>query len=247
MGKSIMQIINGIDHKFCKKCNKFYEFVDRYWMFESGKSPRCRECKKDLKRRLYHRDLKTHKERNKRWRDANKEYIKEKSKIYGIINKDKISAKNKERHEKKPELRKLAYKKDREKNLEKRKAGASKYFKARLATDPLFRLTQNLRRRILMGLKEKGNTKHANTLKLIGADSWSAVIKHIESQFQDGMSWDNHGFYGWHVDHKKPISSFDLSIPEQQLLAFNYTNLQPLWAKDNLSKGAKLDWKKNEV
>lgn len=53
------------------------------------------------------------------------------------------------------------------------------------------------------------------------------------------MSWDNYGMYGWHIDHIKPCSSFDLSNPAEQKICFHYTNLQPLWAKENLSKGKK--------
>ena len=52
------------------------------------------------------------------------------------------------------------------------------------------------------------------------------------------MTWDNHG--EWHIDHIKPCASFDLTDADQQRECFNYTNLQPLWAKDNLSKGAKI-------
>ena len=62
-----------------------------------------------------------------------------------------------------------------------------------------------------------------------------------ESLFQSGMTWENHGKYGWHIDHIRPCSSFDLTDPEQQKLCCHYTNLQPLWAKDNLSKGYKWD------
>ena len=77
-------------------------------------------------------------------------------------------------------------------------------------------------------------TKSATTLELIGS-SVPFVRKWIESQFVDGMSWDNHG--EWHIDHIRPCASFDLSDPEQQKECFNYKNLQPLWAEDNLRKG----------
>lgn len=59
---------------------------------------------------------------------------------------------------------------------------------------------------------------------------------HLESLFQPGMTWANHSFEGWHIDHKHPLASFNLADPEQLKQAFHYTNLQPLWAKENLSK-----------
>jgi len=61
--------------------------------------------------------------------------------------------------------------------------------------------------------------------------------QHIESQFSEGMSWDNHG--EWHIDHIKPISSFDLTQEAEQKKAFHYLNVQPLWAIDNMRKGSK--------
>jgi hypothetical protein len=60
---------------------------------------------------------------------------------------------------------------------------------------------------------------------------------YLESKFQPGMSWDNWGRTGWHIDHIKPLALFNLSDRKQFLEACHYTNLQPLWAKDNLSKG----------
>lgn len=59
---------------------------------------------------------------------------------------------------------------------------------------------------------------------------------HIERQFQPGMTWENWAFDGWHVDHIKPLAKFDLTDPEQQRQAFHFSNLQPLWAPDNLRK-----------
>ena len=62
---------------------------------------------------------------------------------------------------------------------------------------------------------------------------------HLECQFTKGMSWDNYGYNGWHIDHIRPCASFDLTDSEQQKQCFHYTNLQPLWAEDNLKKGDK--------
>ncbi len=58
---------------------------------------------------------------------------------------------------------------------------------------------------------------------------------HIESRWKDGMSWENYG--AWHLDHIKPCAAFDLLQPSEQRLCFHWSNLQPLWAADNIAKG----------
>ena len=105
----------------------------------------------------------------------------------------------------------------------------------RLNTKPEARITENLRRRTRAVLE--GINKSDNTLALIGC-SPKELKKHLESLFTKGMSWSNYG--KWHIDHIKPCSSFDLTIESQQRECFNYQNLQPLWARDNLSKGNKI-------
>lgn len=119
-----------------------------------------------------------------------------------------------------------------------RKADRKEYFrnyqKNRRASDPSFRIGRNLRKRIWKVLKL--NLKSDSCDALLGC-SYEELKGHIESKFEDGMSWDNYG--EWHLDHIKPCSLFDLSLEDQQRECFNYTNLQPLWAKDNLSKGNK--------
>ena len=82
-------------------------------------------------------------------------------------------------------------------------------------------------------------SKDLHTMELLGTDIETARL-HLENQFKENMSWDNHGNYGWHIDHIIPCASFDLTDIEQQKKCFNYTNLQPLWAKDNMSKGSKI-------
>ncbi len=96
---------------------------------------------------------------------------------------------------------------------------------------PLGRLKRSLRCRLFFALK--GKDKSQSTEALLGC-SWIEARKHIESLFTEGMSWDNYG--AWHVDHVRPCASFDLSLDENQRLCFHYTNLQPLWAEDNLAK-----------
>lgn len=70
-------------------------------------------------------------------------------------------------------------------------------------------------------------------MELIGCEL-STLKEHLESQFKPGMSWENYG--DWHVDHIRPCSSFDLTKNEEQQKCFHYSNLQPLWAHENLKK-----------
>ena len=111
------------------------------------------------------------------------------------------------------------------------------YIKQRKKTDLDFKLRGVLRSRISTAIKR--NPKAARTMELIGC-SIPELRRHLESQFEPGMTWDNHSVHGWHIDHILPCKHFDLTDPEQQKICFHYTNLQPMWAKDNLSKGDKI-------
>ena len=98
-----------------------------------------------------------------------------------------------------------------------------------------FKITSNLRTRLSKALT--GKNKSLNTMELLGCDI-EYLIKYIEDLFLESMSWDNYG--KWHIDHILPCASFDLTNIEQQKICFNYKNLQPLWAEDNIRKGAKI-------
>lgn len=105
---------------------------------------------------------------------------------------------------------------------------------------PHTKISKNLRSRIHAALKQANGTKSAHTLELLGCDI-EFLRQHLSNQFTEGMTWDNYG--EWHVDHIKPCAAFDLTDPEQQRQCFHYTNLQPLWARDNLSKSCKWEGK----
>lgn len=92
---------------------------------------------------------------------------------------------------------------------------------------------------IFKATKKQGTIKSKRTLELLGT-SIEIFRQWLESQFTKGMTWSNIGKFGWHIDHVKPCASFDLTDPHQQKACFHYTNLQPLWWRDNLSKGARL-------
>jgi hypothetical protein len=85
----------------------------------------------------------------------------------------------------------------------------------------------------------KKNAKSGSAVRDLGC-SIEQLKQHLESKFQTNMSWNNYGPTGWHIDHIIPLSKFNLSIREELLKACHYTNLQPLWAIDNICKGNKL-------
>jgi len=83
----------------------------------------------------------------------------------------------------------------------------------------------------------KGKTKTGSALPYLGC-SIAKLVRHLEKRFLPGMTWKNWGLHGWHLDHIKALKHFDLTDPEQCRVALRYTNLQPLWALDNMSKNA---------
>jgi hypothetical protein len=99
------------------------------------------------------------------------------------------------------------------------------------------RLTLNLRGRLIEIRKRSGVSIDVSAaINFLGC-SLDELRDHIESQFQQGMTWDNWGRQGWHMDHIKPLLHFDLEDETQLRLACHYTNLQPLWWRDNILKG----------
>mgnify|MGYP006283861595 CR=1 FL=1 len=147
-----------------------------------------------------------------------------------------------------PEKYKQKAKENRLKRLDKireyrnkRKPIRNKYELNKRTTDIEYKMLLNIRSRINMALKN--NSKYSSTIDLLGC-SIEYCKQHLESQFKEGMSWDNHGIDGWHIDHIIPCSTFDLTIKENQKKCFHYSNLQPLWAKENLEKAAKLEVEK---
>lgn len=102
----------------------------------------------------------------------------------------------------------------------------------RRATDPMFRLRTNMRTRLGTALRAKRLRKGSSTERILGC-SWPQLRAHLETQFTSGMTWANYG--EWHVDHIVPLASAR-TVEELERLG-RYTNLQPLWAVDNIRKG----------
>lgn len=103
---------------------------------------------------------------------------------------------------------------------------------SRRDAEPLYRLRHNLSTRLYMAVSKKVG----NTFELVGC-SKDELATFLEAEFTEGMTWDNYGM--WHVDHMRPCCAFDLEDPEEQKKCFHWTNLQPLWASANCSKGGR--------
>jgi hypothetical protein len=121
-------------------------------------------------------------------------------------------------------------------NREQIQATNTKYEKNRKLIDPNFKLLKTLRSRLGSAIKRQNSNKNNTTIELLGC-SVSFLKGFLEAKFKEGMTWENHG--EWHIDHIKPCASFNLLDEEEQKKCFHYTNLQPLWASENLNKGCK--------
>lgn len=111
------------------------------------------------------------------------------------------------------------------------------YQRKRLSEDTDFRLAYTLRSRVRNAIHS--NAKSSATFELLGC-TVEELKKYLEAKFKPGMTWDNWGRFGWHIDHIMPCASFDLSNADEQKKCFHYTNLQPLWCHENQSKGKKV-------
>lgn len=98
-------------------------------------------------------------------------------------------------------------------------------------------IADRIRQRVSKIIRSKSNGKKLYSTTLEMGCSSLFLMDYLENLFTDGMSWENYG--EWHIDHIVPLSKFDLTIEEEFKKAVHYTNLQPLWAKDNMSKGKK--------
>ena len=187
---------------------------------KDGLNSWCKACFHDYNQKWYKNNSENMKKYMKEWSKNNPEYKKE----WYKNNSEKV---------------KEAAKQWRTDNPEKAKEADKQYSKNRRANDNNYKLLTNLRARITSAVKLQSGNKAYKSIELLGC-TIEEVRQHLEKQFQPGMSWDNYGLYGWHIDHIIPCDSFDLTKEEEQKKCFHYTNLQPLWAADNLSKGNKI-------
>lgn len=123
----------------------------------------------------------------------------------------------------------------RQNNLEKRREQQREYNRNKRISDPLFLLKGRLKIRIASIFRRKKISKRHNTASILGCD-WDTLKQFIEQQFTEGMSWENRD--QWHIDHIVPLASAKTEARLVELC--HYSNLQPLWASENMSKGSKI-------
>jgi hypothetical protein len=246
-----------METKVCVDCKLNKPRSDFYPKRKSGNSlqSRCVLCMSEYKKKRYYANReseleKTAKRRNKpeyvekrkEYYEKNKEKYKERYLGY-ISDEEKRLHKNKinrERyHKKKAEMseKKKAYRR-----TEAFKERSKIKHKERKSNDINYVLKRRLRFRLRHAVTaiQNGKFKRKSALDLLGCDLLF-FKQYLESQFKDGMSWDR--ISEVHLDHKIPCSSFDLTKEEEQKKCFHYTNIQPLWALDNLRKGVSLNFK----
>lgn len=199
-----------------------------------------REVYLQRKRDEYARHRDTYVEHHRNYYITHREEYLSYSKEYRRNNREKLRIRNAEyyrRNKHKWQIRGPIYRKN---NPEKLAIWRRREYIAK-KLDPNRLLRVALRSRINKVLR--GHRKYERTMRLVGCSS-DALRLYLEAKFLPGMSWSNYGVHGWHIDHIRPCASYDLTDPIQQAQCFHYTNLQPLWAKDNLRKGA--SWNPND-
>ena len=223
-----------------KNPDKTHEATRRWKEANPEKAKECAKRTKEKGRERY-------KEQRLRYLQANREKILEKNRLHRQANLEKYRKKEKQYEEKNREkilTKKKAY---QIKNRDRLSIEHNQYCKKRRNEDPLFKLITNIRTTINRAIMR--NSQGGRAKALLGC-SIEELKKYLESKFQPDMSWENWTQDGWHIDHILPINSFDLTDPEEQKRCFHYTNLQPLWAIDNLKKHATIErrplWEKQK-
>jgi len=203
-----------METKVCTKCEEEKKLTDFNKMskVKCGVRSYCRECQKIESKKYRLENKEKIKDYNTKWNEENQEYYKKYFEEYYIIN-----------YEKEKE-RKLKWFRDNKKY-------SNNYQKQRKKEDILFKIISNMRNSVNRYLKHR--SKH--TFDIVGC-SPEFLKEHLENQFVVGMGWDNRG--EWHIDHINPLSSAKTEDEIYNLC--HYTNLQPLWAEDNLKKSNKI-------
>jgi hypothetical protein len=220
--------------KKCGICNVIKDDTEFHKRTASkdGLAAKCKVCASEYNSQYGKDNREKLTIRQKNWKIDNKEKYKENVVQYRNQTRDKrLSQMNQYYQNNKEKLRQYGnqyYIDNKEIYIESGRKQQKKY-----GVDPIYTLRRNMRSRLTQFRKNK--TK--KTCELIGCN-WEQLKNYLESKFQDGMSWNNYSYYGWHIDHIIPLSSAITKDDIEKLC--HYTNLQPLWGSDNLKKSNKI-------
>jgi hypothetical protein len=248
-----------MERKICKICN-INKPISDYNLAGKGKyfQSYCKPCDSERKKVYNEKNkerlkekYKQNYEKNKKLVDPIQKEINIKKSVEKLIEYNKANRKPKmseeERKRRKSECDKKYREKLGEKLLEKKRDYYKKYglqkakdWQKQMMSDINFVTKKRLRGRVYVALKR--GVKSAKTMELLGC-TIDEFKSYFESKFTEGMSWDAYMRGELHIDHKIPCINFDLTKEEEQKKCFHYSNLQPLWAIDNLKKGTSLNYK----
>jgi len=237
--------------KICSKCLIEKDFCDfhKHKGTNDGYYTICKICRKPISEKYFkeNKELINIRRSKKYYENHEENLIKDRERIKNerkkrLINSKKYYENNKDKVK---EYQKKHYELNKEKyikktkdwtvnNRERKNKSTSERNKIRKKEDILFKLKTKLRTDIYISLKRR---KKSKTLEQIIGLSLEDYKKYIETQFEDWMTWENWAQYTWHIDHIIPLSS--AKTEEEVYLLWNYTNLRPLSAQENLKKGKK--------
>ena len=208
--------------KRCSHCGKEKEF-DQFTKAKrrkDGLSGWCKDCTKEKNSNYYKRNKKKISKATKNWYENNLEKCRGYKRKYYYKNSEKMIETSKQWNKENPE---------------KHCKHVIKSNKKRYNNDPLYRLACSVRKGVARVTDAVKQQKELRSLEYLGC-SLDEFKKHIESLWLEGMTWDNHGHDGWHIDHIVPLDYF-VKNEDDPWEANHYKNLQPLWAEENFRKG----------
>jgi hypothetical protein len=220
-----------METKICSKC-KVEKSISEFYKYYSKSisklriQSRCKLCLSEDNKSFYANNVEVFKIKKKEFYHENKESELARRKTHYINNHKRELNRMKEYREKNEEYFQ-EYRKKYQKNYENN----------RYKNDPEYKLSKNIRRRVSLFLQLNNVSKTNKTFDIVGCTP-QQLKEHIQLQFKDNMSWDNYGYYGWHIDHIIPLSS--AKTKDEIYTLCHYSNLQPLWGKENIKKGGKI-------
>lgn len=224
---------DGTEGKWCGKCEQYMDVANfckaKTW---DGLRSTCQDClhadrmanrskMTEYNKKYWKKTMVEQKEKSKQWRSENKEYISTKHKEWRAINGKEYDKKQWQQRKNDP-----AYK-------EYYNAYRREYDKLQRKTNPHYKIKVNFMRRLREVIHADSRALH--TAELLGC-SVEDFKSHLESQFDEKMSWENYSNTGWHIDHIVPCAYFDLTRKSHQRRCFHWSNMQPMWSVENITK-----------